>query len=242
MILRHALIAALMCPAVFAVTITAVADTYITEHAGLSGTGSNHGSELGLWEIGADSFRTFPLIRFDLSPFAGQTVSGSGTLTLNVVSTFSGLAVSQTVEVHAILVSWVEGTVTWNSFGPGPISGTNYDATALQTATLSVSPGSVVTYNNIPAATIQSWINTPASNFGILLLSTTNVNQQDIVFASRESTAAIGPQLTFNAVAAGVPEPANLATGGLALLGAILAVRRYRNSRVAASTSSSDGR
>jgi hypothetical protein len=71
---------------------------------------------------------------------------------------------------------------------------------------VTVSPGSTVTFSNLPASLLQGWIDNPASNHGLLLLSTTDVDDQDIAFASRESKTPTGPELTF----ATVPKPCTL--------------------------------
>jgi len=71
-------------------TITASADTYITVHPVLGGPNSNHGADSFLSEIGPNTFQTYPLVRFDLSSFAGQTVMGAADLSLNVIGIFPG--------------------------------------------------------------------------------------------------------------------------------------------------------
>jgi hypothetical protein len=173
-----------------ATTITASADTYITEHPVLGGPNSTHGTDPLLVEIGPNTFRTYPLVRFDLSGFAGQIVTGPVTLSLNVASIFPGATqVTQSLEAFQVLVPWNEATVSWNSFGPGPIFGTNVGATALEPLfTVTVMPGSIVNFS-LPAALLQEWINDPSTNDGLLLFSTTTIVDQDIHFAS---TSAAG--------------------------------------------------
>jgi len=183
-------------------TVTASADTYITVHPSLGGPSSTHGSDPTLYEIGSTSCSegqcmAYPLVQFDLSGFAGQTVVGPGSLSLNVVATFGSDTVSQSIEAYQVLVPWKASTVSWNSFGPGPICGTNVVCTSLDTVSVSVSPGSTVTFSNLPAALLQQWINNPASNHGLLLLSTTLATDQDIQFASTRSKVASGPKLSF---------------------------------------------
>ena len=97
-------------------------------------------------------------------------------------------------------------TVSWNSFGPGQICSKNVLCTSLDTVSVTVSPGSTVTFSNLPASLLQGWIDNPASNHGLLLLSTTDIDDQDIGFASRESKTPTGPELTF----ATVPKPCTL--------------------------------
>jgi hypothetical protein len=187
-------------------TVTASADTYITEHPSLGGPSSTHGSGPTLYEIGASSCSegdcvAFPLVQFDLSGFAGQTVVGTGSLSLNVVATWNSATVSQSLEAFQVLVPWKQSTVSWNSFGPGPICGTNVVCTSLDTVSVTVNPGSTVTFSNLPASLLQQWINNPASNYGLLLQSTTLATDQDIQFASTRSTVAAGPKLSFQTTA-----------------------------------------
>lgn len=183
-------------------TVTASADTYITVHPSLDGPTSTHGADPTLYEIGADSCSegdcdAFPLIKFDLSGFAGQTVIGPASLSLNVVATFSSSTVSQTIEAYQVLVPWKPLTVSWDSFGPGPICGTNVECTPLSKVTVTVGPGSTVRFTNLPAALVQQWINHPATNYGLLLQSTTLETDEDIQFASTRNTTAAGPKLSF---------------------------------------------
>jgi hypothetical protein len=205
--------------------VGAVADTYITEHPNLGGPSSIHGGDQTLFEIGSYTFESYPLIRFDLSGFAGQTVFGPASLKLNVVSTWSGDTVSQTIEALAVLIPWDESTVSWNSFGPGPICGTNVFCVSLDTVSVTVSPGSVVTFSNLPSALLQQWINNPAANYGLLLMSTTLTVHEDITFASRESTIAPGPGLTFQTI----PEPSTLLLVGSGFAGFAAMLRRKIN-------------
>jgi hypothetical protein len=206
-------------------TVDAVADTYITEHPNLGGPSSVHGGDQTLFEIGSYTYESYPLIRFDLSAFAGQTVIGPGSLKLNVESTWSGDTVSQTIEALAVLIRWDESTVSWNSFGPGPICGTNVSCVSLDTVSVTVSPGSVVTFSNLPSTLLQQWINNPAANYGLLLMSTTLTVHEDITFASRESMIASGPELTFQTT----PEPSTLLLMGSGFAGLVSMLRRKIN-------------
>ncbi len=132
---------------------------------------------------------------------------------------------SQTIEAFPVLVPWSESTLSWNSFGPGPICGTNVTCVSLDTISLTVNPGDVVTFSNLPASLVQGWIDNPASNYGLLLFSTQQVDNLDITFDSRESTLAPGPELTFQAARA-TPEPSTLLLLGSGLLGGISMTRR----------------
>jgi hypothetical protein len=127
-------------------TISSVADTYITIHPNLGGPASIHGHDPYLEEIGPPTFYSYPLVRFDLSGFSGDTVVSPATLTLHVFGTWNSRTVSQTIEAFAVLVPWSESTLSWNSFGPGPICGTNLACVSLDTISVTVNPGDVVDF------------------------------------------------------------------------------------------------
>jgi len=205
-------------------TVAASTDTFITiSQEGYSGPNSNYGAAPTLAEIGPYPFYAYPLITFNLSGFAGQTVVGPASLSLNVVGTWGNNTVSQSLEAFQVLVPWGESTVTWTNFGPGPIFGTNVAATALAPlSNITVSAGSVVTFS-IPATLLQEWINNPSTNDGLLLVSTTGTDDLDIQFASTRSTVVSGPELSFNTTS--IPEPSTImlvACSALAVLGNLL--------------------
>ena len=64
-------------------TLTATEDTFITEHPSLGGPTSTHEADPSLYSIygnfGLPGGRSYPLVRFDLSSLAGQTVVGPAT-------------------------------------------------------------------------------------------------------------------------------------------------------------------
>jgi hypothetical protein len=67
------------------------------------------------------------------------------------------------------------------------------------------------------ASDVQSWVNTPAGNFGWILIGEETVNQNAKLFGSRESAAM--PTLTLQV--SPVPEPTMVATllAGMGLIG-----------------------
>ena len=86
-----------------------------------------------------------------------------------------------------------------------------------------VSNGDDVTWT-IPAAVVQSWIDSPAANAGLMITKTANVGSH---FYLSGIDGPMAPTLSFElgAAAPAVPEPAGLGLVGLALL----AVRRRRS-------------
>ena len=181
-------------------TITPSSDSYITQHAGLGGPTSTHGSDPFLNAIGAATFITYPLIQFDLAAFAGQTVIGDATLRLYAEAPF-GFAAPRTVFIDPILHSWDATTATYNSFGPTPGVQFGEDVGGSITAISIGGPGVGPQYFSwtIPGSVLQAWIDSPALNHGILV-NNTGSNLRDLVISSSESAAP--PELVFT-----VPEP-----------------------------------
>jgi len=171
------------------------------------------------------------LIQFDLTAFAGQTVTGPGTLTLTVHGG-PGNIEGGTIALHAMLIPWSEFIVTFANLGgtPGAQAGVDFDSLILATFGGSVGSGNPQVNFTVPASVIQGWINNSSSNFGFILEPNT-ATQINFDFLSREGGAA--PTLTFESVAAppsGVPEPSTawLAICGFGTFAAVLVKRSSR--------------
>jgi len=207
-------------------------DTYITQHSGLGGPTSNHALDASLRAIGTSTFLSYPLLQFDLSSLAGETVVGNATLSLYVSSGF-GLNAPRTVNVYDVLIGWVPTTVTYNTFGasPGVQFGTDVGATAVASQTVGF-PGMTPQYVSwtIPGAVIQNWIDNPSQNDGLLVRNLAG-SSRDLAFASMEGTHQ--PELSVEAV----PEPGTAtAFFGVACLGLAVWRRRRRNNMAAGLT------
>jgi autotransporter-associated beta strand protein len=176
------------------VTVSPAADTYVTQHPSLGGTSSTHGSDPTLYEIGTPGFQCTPLLLFNLSGYAGQTVVGNATLQLYVESGGYTPA-TQTISVCNELNTWTAASTSWNTL-PGPFGTTG---STLDTETVTYdgqsNPARYVTWT-IPASALQSWINNPAGNDGIVLVSQTTAYFEDLTFSSQEGS--FSPLLTFN--------------------------------------------
>jgi hypothetical protein len=198
------------------VTVNASRDTFITEIAG--NTNTPHGADTFLYlvrgGIGVSGFRTFPLVWFDTSAFAGGTVNGDGQISLQL--TGSNRIPNLTVQVRQSLVAWNESTVTFANIG-----GTGFNEATQAGGTLS---STLVSWSGnpqqvtfpVPASVIQFWIDNPAQNFGLFLFTPATTGADDKVFSSREG--AFAPTLTLDVSV--VPElpPAALFLAGLGAL------------------------
>jgi hypothetical protein len=209
--------------------ITVSADTYISPHSGLGGANQNHGSDDRMFLIGpVAAFQASPLIRFDLSAFAGTTLTNDLNLELDVVGTHSGQEMQSTVRVHQVLVPWDESTVTWNNFGSvaGLQPGIDFALNPLDTvAPLILDIGDTAEFT-IPFSAVQAWIDNPASNFGLILVSSETDFNRDIHFGVREFGQAA--RLSSQQFSAPVPEPSSAFIFALGMGIAGLGVRRHR--------------
>ncbi|MEP7365068.1 MAG: DNRLRE domain-containing protein [Acidobacteriota bacterium] len=216
--------------------ISAVADTYLAPAAPDNPQGAGTGFLVGIvTEAPA-------LVQFDLTAFAGQTVSGTGTLRLFFATSGRGDSTGNpSYSAYRALVAWDEST-TYNSFGPasGVTAGVDYDTTLLGAfpATAAVTGDALDV--SIAASILQDWIDNPATNFGFFILGN-GADGTAFVASSRQSgNPATAPMLLFeastpnpdpdpdpdpNPTPGEVPEPSTalLIAGGLA---AVVALRK----------------
>lgn len=182
------------------------------------------------------------LIAFDIAGSipAGATIN-SVSLRLNMSNTSAG---DKTIEIRASLQDWGQGTsiASGGEGGGGP--STLGDATWLHTfyntsfwttpggdisptvsASLLVGGVGFYTWASTPqlVANVQSWLDTPASNFGWFMLGDEINNGSAKRFDSRENTiAANRPLLTIDYTE--IPEPATISL----MLLSLLLIRRNR--------------
>jgi hypothetical protein len=206
------------------VTTSASADTMLTEYVGYGGPNSTHGSDtifdLVRGGIGISGFQSFILVRFDLSAFAGQVVNGaSGELRLQLIG--ANTVPTASVSIRSALVNWSESTASFANFG-----GTGFNEAAqtgpnLTTRTVTWSGAAQSIPFALPALTIQSWINNPTQNYGLILITPPTTGSDNLFFSSREGT--VNPTLRFDV--SPIPEPATFSLWGLGII-ALLSHRR----------------
>ncbi|MCA9137073.1 MAG: cadherin domain-containing protein [Planctomycetales bacterium] len=170
--------------------VTPSEDTYV------SVTNEADGNADALWAIGAAGFTRIPLVKFDLSSFAGETVVEDVVLNFIVRGTTNNSSTPTAVDLYEFGKSWNESS-TWNSIGG--ISAVDYVGAALDRQTVAFVSSNPTTHTisyRVPSRVIQGWIDHPNSNHGFALVSTQTLgNNPDITFFSSESASP--PKLTF---------------------------------------------
>lgn len=138
------------------------------------------------------------LLKWDTSAIPTSAVATSASLTFKVVDT-----TASAYQLYQIKQSWVETQATWNIFATGSnwqtagAFGANDRGTAVLGTAGPATSGTLytITLNTAGLAVVQSWINNPASNFGLIIGSATNTDGLD--FSSSEvSATADRPKLT----------------------------------------------
>ncbi|MBK9461013.1 MAG: tandem-95 repeat protein [Sphingobacteriales bacterium] len=123
------------------------------------------------------------LIRFDLSTIPSGAIITSAQLKLNRITGTK----AQVIDVHALTESWTESLVTWNKKDAAnwTTAGGSYNPTAAASVNMGTTTG--FKYWGITSL-VQSWVNTPANNFGVLLKRQAETNKDKHEFASSENT------------------------------------------------------
>lgn len=239
------LVCALPLAALAQFSVPATADTFISKND--PGVAPGASTLLSSIQVENGDYQNFTFIKFDLTSFAGQTVTGNGTLSLRLVSSYGpGLPLAgDNFQLKALASAFDEATTNYINYGfnvgdtyQGPaiinslanIGGAqSYDFTG---ATLPVTLNFLV-----PAATLQSWIDAPAGNFGLAITRNYDSSgfRQDNVnldFASIESGFA--PEISFNTSASAIPEPSTYAAIAGALTMGVAVLRRRQQAKAAA--------
>ncbi len=139
------------------------------------------------------------LLLWDVSSIpAGSTVE-SVSFTINVTNSSV-----RTYEIYEVLKPWVESEATWNRAAagldwevPGAAGATDRGSTVLGTVQVGANGLATVTLNSAGVAVVQSWIDNPGTNRG-LVIQNYSVGPDGLDFDSSEATTiANRPKLSI---------------------------------------------
>jgi hypothetical protein len=230
---------ALTSSAIAQFTVSASADTVLLNHGEIPGAANtNYSTSTSLQLLTPENgdYQSYPLFKFDLSAYAGTTVSSDATFSLYVVNSSPASRTAQLLNLKGPVDF---STVTWASYAtefavvPNPYAPTdsaNYGAAIGGVQTFSPVAGEVSTFV-IPASTVQSWIDSPTTNYGFAVFrSGLDYSDNTADFSSIEGVQAA--TLSFSGASA-IPEPSTYAAiAGAMTLG--LAVWNRRRKTLAA--------
>lgn len=190
--------------------VTAAADARVLSFFPDSNEGN--GNLLSAYNNGSNNVqRTF--LQFDFSGQSGLVVSGDGILTMRTTGDANNFLSNG--RLFLADASWAENLITWNNQ-----PATTGAALSSVSGTFSNTTSQPVSWT-IPQAVLQGWLDSPATNRGLVLYSDSG---STLSFHSREFLGGTAtPRLSFTAI----PEPGALLFGLWALPFA-LAFRRPR--------------
>ena len=155
------------------------------------------------------------LLSWDVRAIATGSTVQNATVTLQVTD-----ASAQSYDVFAVNRAWDEAKANWTRAtkklswqAAGAQGAQDRDATPIGTLSATSTGQATITFNSQGLAEIQSWVNNPTSNFGIIIQGYGN-SSDAIKFASSEaSSTASRPKLsvTYTAGAAPISQAASFA-------------------------------
>jgi hypothetical protein len=172
-------------------------DTYISQGSPTS----NFGASTTIKVNGAAGNDLSGLVKWDISSIAAGNVVQTVTITFNVTNKSAN-----SYQVYELKRPWVENQATWNVYAtgsnwsvPGAQGSSDRGSTVLGTVTASALGSYTLTLNSSGVALVQSWVNTPSTNNGIIIANATNTD--NLVLSSRSATTpAKRPKLTVTYV------------------------------------------
>jgi LPXTG-site transpeptidase (sortase) family protein len=203
-------------------------DTYIEGNT----PDAAHGNEINLIVGGGITTTEYSnsLLQWDLSGIPPLSSVQAVSVTLYITET-----ASYQYSIYQVKKSWDEGQATWNQasasnpwFVPGGFGGPDVDITALAVFTAShyITPtwGLMTIPLNAKGVTmVQSWVNTPSSNTG-LMISSYNTPPIQAVFLSRQfRIPSYRPKLTVKYISAATAPAATATTASTSTAGAATA-------------------
>lgn len=139
-------------------------------------------------------------MKWDVASITPGTPVNSATITLNVTNHSSG----QSYSIYEVKRPWLESETAWNNWASGVAwqtggaQGSNdRGSVALGTVNPSATGSYTVTLNADGRALVSRWINSPDTNYGVIIAGATSTDGFD--FSSSEATTAGNrPKLTVD--------------------------------------------
>ena len=170
-------------------------DTYLSQRKPTL----NQGASAVLWADGddLDGLDQSVLLRWDVSTIPAGSVVQSASLTFDVMNRSV-----QSYGVYELKRDWLEDQATWNEGGAGSgwevagaLGASDRGAEVLGTIDAPDLGTRAIALNGAGLALVQSWVDQPATNHGIILADPTNTD--GLGLNSRENpTATLRPRLT----------------------------------------------
>lgn len=167
-------------------------DTKLVSHTPSTNYGIDNRLEVNGWQPRS------ALLYWDLTNIPPQSKIQSADITVNVTNKSE-----DNYEFYEMLRPWVEGEATWNEYASGQswqvagADGSEDRGSTVLGAVVDSSEGlSTITLDSTGIAVLQSWVNNPANNHGLIIMDYLNADD-GWDFSSRENTTASKrPRLT----------------------------------------------
>lgn len=169
-------------------------DAHISEVAPTTNTGS--ANPLVVDGDAGSGKDMYVLFRWDVGAVPPGSTVQSARIKLYVTNTST-----QTYELYRLSRTWTETGATWNQAAagtnwavPGAKGSTDRGSTVRGTVTATAAGVVTVTLNSSGVSVVQSWVDSPSGNYGLILADAANADS--LQFASREAaTASQRPRL-----------------------------------------------
>ena len=168
-------------------------DTFVSGETFPDERDTNFGGELDL----RAGHQHIALVRFDLSAIPPTSRVASAALRFDISGRYAG------IDLYAVLESWSETSATWNRRTAGAMWTTpgvgagSRDAQPLA----SLADGDGQHFLALPTALVETWIASPAMNFGLAIdaSGTDNavVEDESVHFVAREGASGMRPTLVL---------------------------------------------
>jgi len=183
-------------------------DTYLDKYSHVGGVpggdvlGNQSWLEVRWYPSDGSQEDMVSLLRFDLSGIPQGSTVTSATLTLYNIRAAANTSGSSVITLGNVQTAW-DLTWSWNK-GVPTTAPTTVVCPSTVPYTLSPNPPEVYTIAGLESL-VQGWVNAPASNFGLMLSTSTNLNMR--FGSSRYATAQYRPalQLTYGPPSGGTP-------------------------------------